>query len=57
MGAPISTRAPTSKPCTHLQPRTIHLHSAHFSLHPALCKTLNVIRTKISHVIEQFPQI
>ena len=37
--------------CTHL------LHPAHFSLHPALYNTLNDIRTKISHVIEQFPQI
>ena len=30
---------------------------AHFSLHLALCNSLNLIRTKISHVIEQFPQI
>ena len=34
-----------------------HLHPAHFSIHPALCNTLNVIRTKILHVIGQFPQI
>ena len=39
-----------TKPCTHL------LHPAHFSLHLALCNTLNVIRTKILHVIGQFPQ-
>ena len=32
-----------TKPCTHL--------------HPALWNTLNVIRTKILHVIGQFPQI
>ena len=35
-------------------PSSIHLHLAHFSLHPALCKNLNVIRTKTSHVIGQF---
>ena len=38
-----------TKPCTHLHPPppcSIHLHSAHFSLHPALCNTLNAIRTK-----------
>ena len=40
-----------TKPCTHL------LHPAHFSLHLALCNTLNVIRTKISYVIGQFPQL
>ena len=38
-----------SKPCTHL-------HPTHFSLHPALCNNLYVIRTKILHVIGQFPQ-
>ena len=38
------------KPCTNL-------HPAHFSLHQALWNTLNVIRTKILHVIGQFPQI
>ena len=32
-----------TKPCTHL--------------HSALCNTHNVIRTKILHVIRQFPQI
>ena len=38
-------------------PSSIHLHPTHFSLHEALCNTLNVIRTKISHVIGEFPQI
>ena len=36
-------------------PSSIYIHPAHFSLHPALCNTLNNIRTKISHVIGQFP--
>ena len=40
-----------TKPCPHL------LHPAHFSLHLTLCTTFNVIRTKISHLIGQFPQI
>ena len=39
-----------TKPCTHL------LHPAHFSLQLALCNTFSVIRTKISHLIEQFPR-
>ena len=38
-------------------PSSIHFHLAHLSLHPALCNTLNVIRTKTSYVIGQFPQI
>ena len=38
-------------------PMSIHLPAAHFSLHPALCNTLNNIWTKILHVIGQFPQI
>ena len=59
-----------TKPCTHLHPapstsiqliststQLQHLHPAHFSLHLALCNTLNNIWTKILHVIEQFPQI
>ena len=41
----------------NLQTSSIHLRSAHFSLHPALCNTLNNIWTKILHVIGQFPQI
>ena len=28
---------------------SIHLHPAHFNLHPALCNTFNVVRTKISN--------
>ena len=32
---------------------SIHLHSAHFSLYPALCNNLNIIRAKISYIIEQ----
>ena len=35
----------------------IHLHPTYFSLYPALCNTLNVIRSKILHVIRQFSQI
>ena len=38
-------------------PSSIHLHPAHFSLHLALCNTLNNIWTKILHVFGQFPQI
>ena len=30
-------------------PSSIHLHSAHLILHPALCSILNVIRTKFYH--------
>ena len=53
-----------AKPCTHLHPApststqlistSTYLHPAYISLHPALCNTLNAIRTKISHVIGQF---
>ena len=49
-----------TKRCTHLRSapsNPARLHPAHFSLLPALCKTLNVIRTKIQHVIGQFPKI
>ena len=38
-------------------PSSIHLHPAHLNLHPAVCNTLNVIRTKISHIIGQFSKI
>ena len=38
-------------------PSFINLHPAHFSLHPALCNTLNNIWTKILYIIGQFPQI
>ena len=57
-----------TKPCTHfhsgpsnstqLISTSTQLHTpppSSFSLHPVLCNTLNVIRTKISHVIGQFP--
>ena len=50
-------RAPTSTQL-HTTPSTsTQLHPAHFSLHPALCNTLNNIWTKILYVIGQFPQI
>ena len=39
------------------QPTSIHLHPAHFSLTPAFCNTLKIIRTKVFHVIGQFLQI
>ena len=35
-------------------PSSIHLHAAHLSLHLSLCNTINVIRTKISHIFGQF---
>ena len=38
-------------------PSSIHLHPAYLNLHPALCNTLNIIRTKISHIIGQFSKI
>ena len=57
-------RAPTS---TQLHPpslslfqpssSSIHLHPGHSSFHSALCNTLNFNRTKILHVLGQFPQI
>ena len=37
-------------------PSSTYLQSAHFILHPALCKTLNVTRTKILHLIGKFPK-
>ena len=43
----------------HLQPpppSSIHLHPVHFSLHLPLCNTLNVIRTKMSHELGNFPK-
>ena len=49
-----------TKACTHLHPASpssIHLYPAHFSVQLALCNTLNVSRTKMSHVIGQLPQI
>ena len=38
-------------------PSSIHLHPADLNLHPALFNTLNVIRTKISHIIGQLSKI
>ena len=54
--APTSTQLHPPPPSSS-QPLTssINLHPAHFSLHPALCNTLNNIWTKILHVIGQFP--
>ena len=37
-----------------LPPISIYLQPGHFSLDPALCNLLNIIRTKISHLIRQF---
>ena len=48
-----------TKPCTHFHPApstSTQLHPGHFSLHSALCNTLNIIRTKILHVIGNFPK-
>ena len=36
---------------------SIHLHPPHLNLQPAVCNILNVIRTKISHIIGQFSKI
>ena len=41
----------------HFQAAHSNLYPTHLSLHPALCNTLNVSRTKILHVIGQFPKI
>ena len=38
-------------------PSSIHLHPAFLNLHLGLWNTLNVIRTKISHIIGQFSEI
>ena len=48
--------ATTSTQLHPASPSSIHPHPAHFNLHPASCNTLNVIRTKISHVIGQCPR-
>ena len=55
--APSSTQLHPSPPSS-FEPRlsSTHVHPAHFSLHAALCNTLNNIWTKILHVIGQFPQ-
>ena len=39
-----------------MHPTHFNLHSAHLSLHPALCNTLNVIWTLISHILDNFPK-
>ena len=52
-------RAPTPLSSIYLHlppPSSTHLRPAHISLKPALCKTINVIVTKILHLIWQFPQ-
>ena len=55
---------PATSTSTHLHPSvpssfqsppsSIHLHLAQLSLHPALCNTLNVIRSLISHISGNF---
>ena len=47
-------REPTSTQLHPPPPSPTHLHPAHFGLHPALCNTLNVNRTKKSHVMGNF---
>ena len=37
-------------------PTSSDLHPAHFSLHPAVCNTLNAIRTKIQPAYGKFPE-
>ena len=49
--------APTSTQLHPPPPTSIHLHPASSSLHSALGNSLNVIRTKMLHVIRQSPQI
>ena len=39
-----------------VHPAHSNLHLTHLSIHPALCNTLNVIRTLISHVSGNFPK-
>ena len=52
-----------AKPCTHLHPApftSTHLYPpppSSIHIHLAFYNTLNIIRTKISHVIGQFPQL
>ena len=57
----VSSFMAITKPCNHLHParsNSTQLHAAHFSHQPVLYNTLNnIIRTKISHVIQQFPHI
>ena len=49
-------RVPTSTQLHSPPPSSTHLHPAYFSLHPALCNTLNNIWTKILHVIGAISQ-
>ena len=56
--SPSSTQVhPPSHSSSEPLPSSTYLHLVHFSLQPALCNTLNVIRTKILNVVGQFPQI
>ena len=57
---PSSTPTQLISASTYLHPSpptSIRLHSAHFRPQLAFFNTLNVMRTKISHVIWQFSQI
>ena len=55
--APNSTQLHPPPPSSFQLPSSsTQLQPAHFSLHPALCNTLSVIRTKLSHVIGDFPK-
>ena len=42
--------------CQTVHPPPPTPHPTHFSFHPVFLNTLSVIRTKILHVIGQFPQ-
>ena len=54
---PSSTQLHPPPPSSFQPPSSsIHLHPVHFSVQLALYNTLINIRTKISHVIEQFSQ-
>ena len=43
-------------PCTQLHPANFNLHPDHLSLHPVLCNTLNITRTSVLHVSDNFPK-
>ena len=54
---PTSTQLHPPPPSSYQRPpSSTHLHSAHFSLNPALWNTLNNIWTKMLHITGQFPQ-
>ena len=56
--APTSTQLYPPPPSSfQLSVRSTRLQLTHFSLHPAFCSILNVIRTKILHVIGQCLQM